>query len=81
LEKTKTKPTDKLGEEVMAKRSKNSREKGIMIMPSELPRFLLTGKVKTGRRGQTTQYKRRGTMKASPLGYLQFITGEKRRLK
>jgi len=60
-------------------RSKDSREKGIMILPKELPRFLLTGKVVTGRKGQTTKYKRRGTMKLKPFGRIQFLTGEKKR--
>ena len=63
--------------EVLMARSKESKEKGIMIMPRELPRFLLTGRVKTGK-GKTTRYRRRGTMKTRPFGYLQFITGEKK---
>ena len=62
----------------MAKRSKSSLEKGIMIMPSELFGFLLTGKVKTGRKGQKTRYKRRGTVKKDTTFGLRFITGERK---
>jgi len=49
-----------------------------MILPKELPRFILTGKVVTGRKGQTTKFKRRGTMKVKPFGRIQFLTGERR---
>lgn len=47
-----------------------------MITPAELPRFLLTGKVITGRKGQKTRYKRRGTFGSKPFGKLLFTTGE-----
>ncbi len=60
-------------------RSKASVEKGIAISLSELPKFLLTGKVVTGRQGQTTKYKRRGTYAGNPFGRLLFYTGEKKR--
>lgn len=59
-------------------RSKESLEKGIMITPRELPKFLLTGKVVTGRKGQTTKYRRRGTVSQTFFGRLRFITGERR---
>tara|TARA_R100001086_G_scaffold177738_1_gene98277 strand:- start:1691 stop:1900 length:210 start_codon:yes stop_codon:yes gene_type:complete len=60
-------------------RSKASVEKGISITLGELPKFLLTGKVVTGRQGQTTKYKRRGTFAGKPFGRLLFFTGEEKR--
>jgi hypothetical protein len=60
------------------KRTKASIEKGIMITPGELPRFLFTGKVKTGRKGQLTRYSRKGTFGSKPFGRWLFTTGERK---
>ena len=53
-------------------RSKASREKGILIQRRELPRFLMTGKVKTF--GGDEKYRRRGTMRLKGWG---ILTGER----
>ena len=49
-----------------------------MITPRELPRFLLTGMVVTGRKGQKTRYSRKGTFASKPFGRLLFTTGERK---
>lgn len=57
-------------------------EKGIMITFRELPRFFLTGKVKTF--GGSTKYKRRGTKRVQTRdlpGRMRgryYITGDER---
>lgn len=54
----------------------------IAIVPSELLRFIFTGKVITGRDGSKTKYKRFGLRPArNPLGDLIFITGRRVRKK
>ncbi len=63
----------------MTKRSKESIERGIMITPRELPRFLLTGMVVTGRKGQKSRYSRKGTFSSRPFGRLLFTTGERKK--